>query len=170
MENLANLGINFVWLIAQAINVFIVLIILRMFAYKPILNMLETRKKKIQESLEYADKVKAEAAQQQADFERRLEEARRESAKAAEMGQAAAHKEREAILATARDEARKVVEQAKDQIEYERKQMLSEVREQVVALSMLATQKVIGQVLDESKQRQLIGDFLAKTPGLGSQN
>ncbi len=163
-----KIGINVAWLITQIINVLVILLILRALAYRPILNMLETRKKKIQESLEYADKVKQQAADQQKDFERRLDEARRESAKASEMAQAAAQKEREAILAQARDEARKVIEQAKEQIEYERKQMLAEVREQVVALSMLATQKVIGQVVDETKQRQLIRDFLTQVPELSS--
>lgn len=167
MDQLANLGINLTWLLTQIINVFIVLLILRLLAFKPILNMFESRKKKIQESLEYADKVKAEAAQQQSEFDRKLEQARRESSQAAELAQAAAQKEREAILAQARDDAQKIVEQAKGQIEYERTQMLSEVRAQVVSLSLLATQKVIGQSLDESRQRKLIDDFLSKTPELG---
>ncbi len=166
MEQLANLGINPAWLVAQIVNVFIVLLILRAFAFKPINNMLETRKKKIQDALEQAEKVKQDAARQQADFDRRLEEARREAAKSAEMAQAAAQRERETVLTQAREEARKIVEQAHGQIEYERKQMLAEVREQVVALSMLATHQVLGAALDESRQRQLIGDFLSKTADL----
>lgn len=161
-----KLGINIPWLITQIINVILILLILRAFAFKPVLTMLETRKRKIQESLEYAEKVKSESAQQQKEFERRINEARSQAAQASEAAQAAAQKEREVILAQARVEARQIVEQAKDQIEYERKQMLAEVREQVVSLSLLATNKVIGQVVDENKQRQLISDFIKTVPEL----
>ena len=60
-----------------------------------------------------------------------------------------------------------MVEQAKEQIEYERKQMLAEVRQQVVQLSLLAAQKVVSQSLDDPAHRRLIADFLAQTDTLG---
>ncbi len=161
MENIAKLGINFSWLIAQIVNFILILLILRAFAYKPVLQMLETRKRKIQESLEYADKVKADAAAQQREYEQQIEQVRREAAQARENAAQAGEKERERILAEARDEARQIVEQARGQLDYERKQMTAELREQVVNLSMLAAQRVIGASLDEKKSRQLVTDFLA---------
>lgn len=159
-----KLGINLAWFLTQLVNVILILVILRQLAFKPVFQMLESRKRRIQESLDYAEKIKQESAQQQQDFERRLAEARQEAAKASESAQAAAQKERETILAQARVEARQIVDQAKQQIEYERSQMLAEVREHVVSLSMLATQKVVGQVIDETRQRQLIDEFLTTMP------
>src|SRR5581483_8759606 len=96
-----KLGINLPWLLAQLINFILVLIILRMLVYKPVLNMFEARRKKIQESLDYAEKVKADAAKQEQEFERRLDEARREAQSAAATAQQAAEKERQRILAEA---------------------------------------------------------------------
>jgi F-type H+-transporting ATPase subunit b len=163
MENLAKLGINLSWLIAQVVNFILILLILRAFAYKPILAMLETRKRRIQESLEYAEKVKADAAARQKEYEQQIEEARREAQQAVQNASQGAEKERERILAQARDEARQIVEQARTQLDYERKQMMAELRQQIVNLSLLAAQRVIGASIDETRSRQLVNDFIATT-------
>lgn len=155
-----KLGVNVPWLLAQLLNFLLVLFLLRLFVYRPVLNMLETRKKKIAESLEYADKVKAEAAAQQKEFERRLDDARREAQQAAASAQQVAEKERQRILAEAQQEAQQIREQARGEIEYERKQLASELRAQVVDLSLLGAQRVIGANLDENKSRQLVENFL----------
>lgn len=160
------LGISPNLLITQIVNFVILMVLLRLLLYKPILNMLSARRQRIQESLEYAERVKAEAAQQQKDFERRLEDARREAQVASQAAQQVGEKEREAILAQAREEARKMVEQAKGQIAYERKQMMAELHDEVVRLSLLAAQKVIGQSLDERTHRKLVTDFLAQADKL----
>lgn len=155
-----KLGINLPWFLAQLAGFLIVLFILRQFAYQPILAMLETRKKKIQESLEYADKVKADAANQQKEFDRRLDETRREAQTAAASAQQAAEKERGRIIAEAQQDAEQIRVAARGELEYERKQLVSELRQQVVELSLLGAQRVIGANLDERKSRQLVEDFL----------
>jgi F-type H+-transporting ATPase subunit b len=163
MESLVKLGLNPAWLLAQIVNFILLLLILRAVAYKPILDMLETRRKKIQDSLEYADRVKRQAEEQQKEFERRLAQARQEAQVAAQAASQVGEKERERIIAEAREDARKVVEQAREQIEYERKQMLSQLRDQVVQLSLLAAQKVVSRSLDEKAHRKLVDDFINQT-------
>ncbi len=160
------LGISPNLLITQIINFIILLVVLRMLLYKPIQDMLASRKQKIQESLEYADRVKKEAAEQQKEFERKLEETRRETQSAAQAAAQVGEKEREAILTQAREEARKLVEQAKGQIEYERRQMMADLHDEVVRLSLMAAQKVIGQSLDDSAHRKLVSDFIAQADKL----
>lgn len=160
------LGISPNLLITQIVNFVILLVILRLLLYKPILGMLNSRKQKIQESLEYADNVKKQAAEQQKEFERKLEETRRETQAAAQAAAQVGEKEREAILAQAREDARKLVEQAKGQIDYERKQMMAELHDEVVRLSLMAAQKVIGQSLDDQAHRQLVSDFIAQADKL----
>jgi len=167
---LEKLGINFTWLLAQIVNFGLLLFVLWRFAYQPVLKMLNDRKQKIQESLEYAERVKREAADQQKEFDRKLEEARRLAQSAAAAAAQVGEKEREVIVAQAREEARKLIDQAKGQIEYERKQMMSDLREEVVRLSLLAAQQVISQSLDDQAHRRLVSDFLAKTDTLGKQN
>ncbi|MCL5951507.1 MAG: F0F1 ATP synthase subunit B [Chloroflexi bacterium] len=160
------LGISPNLLITQIVNFIILLVVLRLLLYKPVLNMLHSRRQKIQESLEYAERVKAEAAEQQKEFERKLEETRRETQAAAAAAAQVGEKEREAILNQAREDARKLVEQAKEQIEYERKKMMADLRDEVVRLSLLAAQKVIGQSLDDQAHRQLVSEFIAQADQL----
>ena len=162
-----KLGLNTTWLLAQIVNFGLLLFILWRFAYKPVLKMLDDRKQKIQASLDYAEQVKRDAANQQKEFEKKLDETRREIQAASAAASQAGEKEREVILAQARDEARKLVEQAKSQIDYERKQMLSDLREEVVRLSMLTSQKVIGQSLDEKTHHRLVDEFLKQADHLG---
>ena len=162
-----KLGINITWLLAQVVNISLLIFILWQFAYKPVLNLMNDRKQKIQESLDYAEKVKRDAADQQKEFEAKLEQTRRETQAASAAAAQVGEKEREVILAQAHEDARKLVEQAKEQIEYERKQMMSDLREEVVQLSLLAAQKVVSQSLDDQAHRRLITDFLAQTDALG---
>ncbi len=163
MENLVKLGANGAWFVIQLLNFILIILILRALAYKPVLQMLETRKRRIQESLDYAEKVKADAAAQQKKYEEQIEQTRREAQQAAQSASQVAEKERERILAQAHEEAKQIVEQARGQLDYERKQMMAELRQQVVNLSMLAAQRVIGQSLDEARSRQLVNEFLTTT-------
>ena len=160
------LGISPNLLITQIANFIILLVLLRLLLYKPILNMLAARKQKVQESLEYADHVKKDAAEQQKEFERKLDATRREMQAAAQAAAQVGEKERETILAQARQDAQKLVEQAKDQIEYERKQMMAELHDEVVSLSLLAARQVIGQSLDDQSHRQLVSEFIAQAEKL----
>jgi F-type H+-transporting ATPase subunit b len=164
------LGLNPNLLITQILNFAILLILLRLLLYKPILDMLNTRKAKIQESLEFAEKVTQQAAAQQKDFEKKLEETRREMQAAAATATQAGEKERERIIAEARVQAQREIEKGREQVEYERKQMLAELRDQVVQLSLLAAQKLVSQSFDDKTHRQLINDFLVQTDKLENKN
>lgn len=160
MEVLSKIGINEAWLISQIINFTLLLVILRAVLYRPILNMLEERKKRIQESLEEAERVKKEATAQEADFQKRLEEERRRAREAMAQASQAAERAKEEILAQAREEAQRILEQARGQIEYERRQALSQIKDQVAELSILAARQVLGRSLDGKVHREIIAEFL----------
>src|SRR3970040_2116594 len=72
------LGLNLPQLIAQVVNFFLLLVLLRLTLYKPILGMLDQRKQKIAEGLNAADIARAEAAQAQANIQVQLDTARKE--------------------------------------------------------------------------------------------
>lgn len=166
MDALRPLGIDPALLIAYVINFAILLLLLRLFLYRPILKMLNERRQKIQESLEQADKVRQEAEIQQAEFQRELEEARKTSQEAAARAAQETEKMREAILVEARKEAEQIREQARQQIDVERQQTVAELQQEVADLAVQLTRKVIGETVavDEQAQRQLIQQFLQE-PG-----
>ena len=168
MDALRPLGIDPALLIAYLINFVILLFLLRLFLYRPVLNMLAERRQKIQESLEQADKVRQEAQVQRADFQRELEDARKTSQEAAARAAQETEKMREAILVEARKEAEQIREQARQQVDVERQQAMGELQRQVADLAVDLTRKVIGQTVavDEPAQRRLIQQFLQEAGDL----
>jgi F-type H+-transporting ATPase subunit b len=128
--------------------------------------MLDERSEKIEKGLEDAEKASRRAAEMEQEFEQQMTKARKEGqeivAQATQMGE----KARQDILAEARESARAEIEKAKEEISRERDLAMGELRDQVADLSLSIAEKVIGQTLDEGKQRQLIDDFLAQTEEL----
>ena len=72
------LGIEWSLLIAQLVNFALLIVLLRMFLYQPILNMLAARKERIVQSMKDAERVSAAAREAEADKGKVLDEARRE--------------------------------------------------------------------------------------------
>jgi F-type H+-transporting ATPase subunit b len=163
---LEQLGINLNFLIAQIINFLLLLFILRRFLYKPVTNMLAARTKRVQESLAEADRVRQEAAAARAEYERQLDAERRRSFDAAQQAIQEGQKARDAIITQAQKDAEEIRARTRDEAERERQQMMAQLRTQVADLAILASEKVIGQTLDNNVQRRLINDFLNQTEAL----
>lgn len=155
------LGINLGLLIVQIIAFFIVFLTLNAWVYKPMLNMMETRKEKIAQGLEDA-RVAAEAradAQQDADKIRAEAqvEASRIVAEATERAAAAAND----VKAAAEAEIAATREAAVAETELERNRILGDLRGQVASLAMAAANKLVGEALDEKKQHALLDEFFS---------
>ena len=161
---MAALGINLGYLIMQIAGIIILYAILNNFAYKPILNILDQRKERIAKGLE--DARQAAQARDNADAEAKkiLDEARAKAASIRSEAAAAAEDSAKKIVADAGDEARKIKEAAAADGEKERDAVLADLRSQVAAISMAAANRLVGEALDEKKQRSLISDFFSKVP------
>lgn len=158
---MAQLGINGPFLITQIVNFLVLVWLLHRFAYKPVLNMLAERRRRIEEGLRAADLAREEAARQRAALEKQLEEERRRAQE--RIAEAARQSEqlREQILAEARAEAERIIAEAREQAALERERILQDARRQIADLSLLVAQKVVGESLDETRHHQLIEKFLA---------
>ncbi len=155
------LGINLGYLLVQLTNFAIIFVVLRVWAYRPIMNMIEQRRDKIAKGLEDA-RVAAEARENaEAEAEKILSEARSKAATEAREVTARAEQQAKEIRAAAEAEAGKAREKALQGVEAERVSLLSDVRGQVAALSIAAAQKLIGENLDAKRQRALIDDFFS---------
>ena len=160
------LGINLGYLISQIVNFTLLAVLLYFVAYKPILRMLDERSARIKQGLEDADLASRRAAEMEQEFEQRLAEARKEGQEIIAQATQMSEKARQEILDTAREEARAQVEKAKEEISRERELAMSELRQQVADLSLNISEKVIGEALDQQRQRDLIAEFLEQTEEL----
>jgi F-type H+-transporting ATPase subunit b len=161
-----KLGINWVLLIAQIVNVVLLVWLLKRFLYAPVLNMLNERTKRIQDSLSEADKVRAEMAEAQRDNEAELVRARHEAAAIVSQAQERARAQEQEIVAQARQEADRIRADAREQALRERDQMIGDLKNQVATLVTQTATRVLGAEL-QSNHDKLIEESLAN---LGRQN
>ena len=155
------LGINLGLLIIQIIAFIIVFLTLNAWVYKPMLNMMETRKEKIAQGLEDARvaadaraNAEKEAAKIVADAQAEASQVVREATERAE----AAGKD---VKAAAEAEAAEAREAALAETELERNRILGDLRGQVASLAIAAANKLVGEALDEKKQRALLDEFFS---------
>jgi F-type H+-transporting ATPase subunit b len=156
-----KLGLNLGTLLFYLLNFVALLVVLGAWLYRPVVRALEDRQKKIAQGLEDA-KIAAGARTQaetdaqhvlslaQQDASRKLREATDSAEKAAQEMRVAAEKE----IATMRDSAAADIRAQRDRV-------LADVRPEVAALAIAATQKLIGEALDEKRQRALIDEFFS---------
>jgi F-type H+-transporting ATPase subunit b len=155
------LGINLGLLIVQIIAFIIVFLTLNAWVYKPMLNMMETRKQKIAQGLEDA-RVAAEArANAEKEAAKVISEAQTEAGKIVREATERAATAGNDVKAAAVAEAAKAREAAVAEAEVERNRILGDLRGQVASLAIAAANKLVGEALDEKKQRALLDEFFA---------
>jgi F-type H+-transporting ATPase subunit b len=155
------LGINFGLLIIQIIAFIIVFLTLNAWVYKPMLDMMETRKTKIAQGLEDA-RVAADArASAEKDAAKVLSEAQAEASKVVREATERAASAGKEVKAAAEAEAAKARGAAMAEAELERNRILGDLRGQVAALAIAAANKLVGEALDEKKQHVLIDEFFS---------
>jgi len=152
--------------LTQILGFLILVWALRRFAWGPLLGMLEARRKRIAGEFEEAERLKAEARDLKARYEveiRGLEAQARERIQQAVLeGQQLAAE----IRAQAQAEAAHRLERAQDEIEREREKAKEVLKQQMVALSMRAAEKILRQKLDDAAQRRLAGEFIDEVAAL----
>jgi len=155
------LGINLGYLLVQIYNFLIILVVLRAWVYKPILTLLDQRKRRIAQGLEDA-RVAAEArANAEAEAQKILAGAQQQAnARVAEATQRA-EKAGADVKVAAEKEAAEIIQKAREEAELERNRVLGDLRGQVAALAIAAAQKLIGETLDKERQHALIDQFFS---------
>ena len=148
-------GFDLWMFLSQVISFVIVALVLRQFAYKPILAVLEERRQRIAEGLLNAEKIKqqlAEAEQRHAEIlakanaqaQKMIDDAR---ASAAHVGE---RKEQEAIAA-----AEQIIAKAHEASAIEREKTMAELKRELGRLVVNTTAKVTGKVLTSEDQKRL---------------
>ena len=142
----------------------LLLIVLKRFAWHPILETIENREKTIAEEIESAKRERAEAEKAAADMRSSLEKARTEAAELIRRNQAEVAAAKNELMATARKESESLLAQARASIEEERRAAVADLRAQVVDIAIEAAGRLLQTQMDEKKQRQLVEEYLARLP------
>lgn len=142
--------------------IFVILVILlRKFAWKPIMAAVNKREDSINSALEAAEKAKIEMANLQADNEKLLKEAREERDKMLKEARDLREKMINESKELAKAEGDKLIRNAQETIRNEKATAMAEIREQVAELSLDIAEKVVkSELSDKDKQMKLIDNML----------
>ena len=166
---LATLGINLRDFILHTINFVVLIFLLSRILYKPVVNMLDERQRRIRESMERAEEVRLAAERADQEREAQLADTRRQVQEMLAQATQMAARIQEEARTEARRQADQIVERAQQEAAAERAQTMAELRREVAGLAVAAAERVISRNLDEPSQRRLVEEFLAETPPTDGQ-
>lgn len=138
------------------IDLLVTYFIVKRFLFKPILKVLRKRKVEVETELAHAEEYLTDAERKLADAAERLANSGHEASVILTDARTQAESTGETILAEARHNAAGMLTRADSEISRMRVTMLNEVRDEVADLSVAIASKVIGQVMDESRQHELV--------------
>ena len=152
----------FIWTILTFLTL---LFLLAKFAWKPLLAALEDRENKIKNSLEDAEKAKAELERINVKSEEIIAKARSEAQSIHVEAKAATERIKADLKAKAEEDSKKIRGEAEKQIRVEKDKAINEIRQEVVDLSLAVAEKVIKKNLSKEDNQGLIEDSLKNLEG-----
>lgn len=156
----AHGGLNTGDIIFQLVSFVILMLLLKKFAFGPLMGIMKDREEHVASEIESAEKNRAEAAALLEEQRAMLKDARQQSLALIEDAKKHGEEQREEIIAVARQEAERVKQSAKIEIEQQKEQAITALREQVASLSVMIASKVIEKELNEADQQKLINEYI----------
>ena len=147
------------WMLLMFITV---MLILKKFAWKPILNALRNREHSIEEALRSADRAKSEMKKLQADNEKIMAEARKERDKLLKETKKTSELMLNEAKNKASEESKKIIQSARVQIENEKDAAIADIRNQVAELSVDIAEKILQEKLKDDKAQQELMEKLLR--------
>ena len=149
-------------ILATLVIFILLMVLLKKFAWGPLMGVMQQREDLIKSEIETAENSRLESQKLLEEQRSLLKDARTQAQEIVENAKKQGDVSREEIITTARAESGRMKEAAVQEIANERDKAISAVREEVVALSLLAATKVLGKEISEEDNRQLINETIAK--------
>ncbi|RKD76088.1 ATP synthase F0 subcomplex B subunit [Sinobaca qinghaiensis] len=143
----------------------ILLLLLRKFAWGPMMNMMQEREEKIADDIDTAENNRLESEKYLEQQKLEVDRAREEAQSIIESAKKTGEQQGREIVEQSRRESEQVKENALAQIQNEKEQAIAELREQVSTLSVMIATKIIEKELDEAEQEKLIEEYLQEAGG-----
>jgi F-type H+-transporting ATPase subunit b len=146
--------------IVELITFLIMLAILARYVYPEIVKLAEARQLAIAQHLKEAEQARVEAEQRLNEAASKLEDARKTAQSVIDAATRSGELLRQELRQKADEESKRTIEAARKEIEAERERAVQSVRSEVASLVVAATEKVIGETLDDDKHRRLIDNAI----------
>lgn len=149
-------------IIATMVNFIILLFVAKRFLFVPVGKILEKRKQEVDSSFKEATKDREEAKKMKVENQEKLKLAKHEGKQVVEIYKQKAEKISGELIQDAKQEAAIIIERSKLEVEREKEKAISEIKKQVIDLSLVLSEKALEHHIDEKEHRRLIEDFIFK--------
>lgn len=150
-----SLGINAVQLGAQLVNILLLLFVLKKFVYKPLLTMLDSRQKTIEEGLSRANEMQKKEEELQKQGQKITKAANEEAQKIKKQSATEAKKQAGEIIAEAQAEASKIKQEAKKALETDKRVLERKMEDEVVKQATELANRALRELLDADTRAKL---------------
>ena len=154
--------INWIKIVLTIINFGILYLILKHFFFEKVDATIEKREIEVKSNIDKAETDKNMAAMILKENKENLKNSKNEGKLIVEDHKQKAEKVSDDIIKQANEEGKLLIERAQKEVERQRSKSESEMKTQIIELSLLMSQKAIGETIDEALHRRLINDFIAK--------
>ena len=154
------LGISLKEFIFYMINFLILVGVLTKFLYKPFLGVLEERKRKIQDAFDSAEMTNRRADEKMANYTARIANVEEEGREIIKEAKQRAEVQAAEIISEANEKASQIIAAAQRQIELDKQKAMDDMKQQVVALAMMAAEKIVEHDIAQTGQEQSVDEII----------
>lgn len=154
-----DLDLTFVW---TFVNFIILYVALRFILFKPLGKHMQERSRKIAENIADAEKAKTDGEALYAQYKLQLEEATDERRKILNDASKKAALDAENYINSAKAEASEILAKGREDALKEREEMIADLKNEIVILSLAAASKIIDENMDNDKNREIAESFIER--------
>lgn len=167
MQSLEVISINLWQILISLANLVILFLIIKKFLFKPVKKMLAKRQTDMESQYSAAKQAKDTALADKQAWEQKLQNANEEADSIIQTAASQAQIRGDKIVSDAREKADGIIRQAQTAAKLERKKADDEIKKEIVDISAVLTEKMLGREINTQDHREMIDSFIE---GLGDED
>ncbi len=160
----AIIGVNFWTALFVLLNTLTIFFVGKKFLFKPVMEMIQSRQKEIDDMYAQADSARSSAKSMEKEYRQKLDAAAETGERIVKEAVARGQAREEQILRDANSQADALREKASADIALEKKKALNDAKDQLSEMALAIAEKVVGRTVEQADRERLVDDFIA---GLG---
>ena len=166
-QQLEIISVNIWSILISLANLVIIFLLLKKLLFKPVKKTLAARQAQVDKIYDDAAAAKQTAEADRADYEQKLADVKAEAEEILTDARERADRMSEEIIGDAKDKAQAKLERAEEEIAQEKKKAMTELKDDVSALSVDIAEKLLGREIDEKDHAELIDKFISEVDDNG---
>ena len=156
------LNINFFTALFTLVNTILLFLLLKRYLFKPVMNMIQSRQKEIDEMYAEADSARNDAKAMEDEYKQKLSAAMETSERIVKDAVTRGQAREEEIIRKANQEASAILDKASADIAQEKKKAINDAKDEISVIALAIAGKVVGRELNDTDQSQLVDRFISQ--------